>query len=160
MADKVSISIGKSRILTGLICALVCAYYLHLSFGLPWGRMSAPRSGVFPVFVGFILMIACIIVIVDGFLMLRRDRYFDIPTDHHLTQMSLIFGALVFYAAALPWLGHLLASFVMSAVALRMLSTMHWVKVILSAAVLAGVVYLLFTHLLFVPLPRGVVLRF
>ena len=70
-------------------------------------------------------------------------------------RIVLVFGLLAIYVAGLPWVGFLPATAIFVLVLLRGLGDYSWVKAIALTAAIALASYIVFQHLLGMPLPTG-----
>lgn len=70
-------------------------------------------------------------------------------------RVILVFALLAIYVAGLPWLGFLPATAIFVLVLLRGLGDYSWVKAIALTAAIALASYIVFQHLLGMPLPAG-----
>ena len=56
----------------------------------------------------------------------------------------------------LPWAGQLVGSTIFCALLMRLLSQLAWPRVVAYSALISVAVYVVFVHLLMVPMPHGV----
>jgi hypothetical protein len=65
-------------------------------------------------------------------------------------------GLLAAYYFALPWLGQMVSSTLFCVLLMRVLSTISWPRIVAYSLAVSIALYLVFVHLLKVPMPRGV----
>ena len=136
----------------GLVFA---AAYLALSFQLPFGIVKRPGAAVFPVIVGVIVVLASLATLWEGWRMEPAVRI-DLPAGADGRRVGALAALLLGYFLVLPWLGHVIAGALFIALAMRLLSTYSWPRLIAYAAVAESALYVVFVRLLQVPLPAGV----
>lgn len=156
MSESREFSTAKSRIITGAIAFVVGVIYLWKAFDLPIGEMGAPGPALFPIFVAALIFIGAAVTIFDGVVMLSRDETFYLPAGLPLRQCIAVFGALLFLAIMMPFLGRVIAPFVAILVVLVSLSGLPWWKQLLWTSGLTLFAWITFVQLLGVPLPRGI----
>ncbi|GGE46121.1 hypothetical protein GCM10011360_36770 [Primorskyibacter flagellatus] len=156
MSDSRDFSTAKARIVTGVIAFVVGGIYLWQALDLPVGEMGAPGPALFPLFIAALIFIAAVITLADGYAMLSQDETFYLPAGKPLRQCIAVFGALLFLAVTLPFLGRIISPFVTIFIVLASLSGMPWWKQFLWSAGLTLFAWLAFVKLLGVPLPRGI----
>lgn len=137
---------------TGLVLS---AGYLTMSFGLPFGQVSRPGAAVFPVLVGVILMLASLTVIWESW-KLKRTEAVELPRGSDRRRLLGLMGLLLGYFLALPWMGQLLSSTLFCILLIRLLSNVAWPRIIIYSVVISVTLYIVFIHLLNVPMPRGI----
>lgn len=144
------------RTLLGVdIAALVLSFlYLWGALGYPRGTMDQPGPGLYPLFVGFLLVAASIGSIVTDLLKPAQGEL-EIPKGKDLGRVLTVLGAAVAYVLLLPYAGHLLSSMLTIFVVLHAMRLSSWPMKIGFTIVIALGSYYLFDVLLMVPLPRG-----
>jgi putative tricarboxylic transport membrane protein len=70
-------------------------------------------------------------------------------------RVALMFGALVLYVVALPWVGFLPSTAVFVLVLVRALGTYSWLRSVVVTAIIAVACHVVFAHWLGMPLPAG-----
>ncbi|MBZ9894372.1 MULTISPECIES: tripartite tricarboxylate transporter TctB family protein [unclassified Mesorhizobium] len=142
-------------LVSGIVGIILAGAYLALAVRLPFGRMDRPGAGVFPVFVGIILIIASFAALWEGWRMNSIPSIrFPVGTDlkRVLALVALLFG----YFFALPWLGQIVAGAIFCMLLMRVLSDTSWLRIIAYSVTLSLILDLVFERLLAVPLPHGV----
>jgi len=122
------------------------------SIRLQVGTLLRPMSGFFPFLVGFGIIALSLILLVQGWL--GRSAA---PKAYGNWQRPLIMVVgLAVYSVILDPLGYILSTFFIAAVTLRILGVTSWKVIGASSLALSFSVYFLFTRLLGVELPAGV----
>jgi putative tricarboxylic transport membrane protein len=145
------------RTLLGVdIAALILSFlYLWGALDFPRGTMDQPGPGLYPLFVGTLLVIASIGSIVTD-LVKPAQGELEIPKGKPLGRGLMVLGASAAYVLLLPYAGHLLSSIVLVFVVLQTMGLTSWpMKIGVTIAIALGSYYL-FDILLMVPLPRGI----
>jgi putative tricarboxylic transport membrane protein len=151
--------VPMQRALLGVdIAALVLSFlYLWGALGFPRGTMDQPGPGLYPLFVGTMLVIASIGSIVTD-LVKPAQGELEIPKGKALGRVLIVAGAAAAYVLLLPYAGHLLSSIMLVFVVLHAMGMTSWaMKIGVTIAIALGSYYL-FDILLMVPLPRGILL--
>ena len=136
---------------------LVLAGFILLeSRELSFGTFRVPHTGFFPkLLVGLLLLLSLFCLAQT-----LRDKRIERPTEKVPAEGWFRIGAtlatLVGFALVLEWLGFLLSTFFLMVLLLRAIEAPKWSKVIVVALVTAAVSYGVFSWLLGVPLPAGV----
>lgn len=120
---------------------------------LPFGTISAPDSGFFPLSLAVVLAALSALIVLAGWLPRARD---DEPHSwQDAGRVALAVAALLAYVAVLDRLGYLLAGALLMLLYLRGLERVRWI-----ASIAITVVSVLGTYLLFgrlgAPLPAGI----
>lgn len=138
----------------GALGLVLSAGYLALGAKMPFGQMDQPGAAVFPMVVGVILLFSSAAALLEGW---RMDPALTVewPAGADGRRVLRAAALLLGYFLLLPWIGQLLASFLFFVLAVRLLSDYSWTRVVVSSALLAGALYLVFVRLLQVPLPAG-----
>ncbi|MBU2053990.1 MAG: tripartite tricarboxylate transporter TctB family protein [Proteobacteria bacterium] len=138
--------------ITALILSLL---YLVGAFGYPRGTMDQPGPGLYPIFVGILLVIASIGSIVTD-LVKPAQGELEIPKGKDLGRLLIVAGAAAAYVFLLPYAGHLLSAIMLVFIVLHTMGLTSWPMKIGVTIVIALGSYYLFDILLMVPLPRGI----
>lgn len=150
---------GKGYLAIGGVGLALAGAYLAAAVRLPFGEMERPGAAVFPVIVGIVLAVASLAAIWEGWSTDAAERV-EVPGGEGLARIMGLVGALLAYMLLLPWLGQLLAAFAFCVALMRVLAAneapVSWVRIVGAAALLSTAIYIVFVHLLSVPMPRGV----
>jgi putative tricarboxylic transport membrane protein len=155
-----TVSKGKGYLVVGGGGLVLAAAYLAAAVRLPFGKMDQPGAAVFPMMVAALLVAASLAVMWEGWSVQAAEPV-EMPHGQGLGRMLGLVGALLAYMLLLPWLGQLLAGFAFCLALMRLLAqaettAVSWLRIAASAAVMSGAIYVLFVHLLMVPMPRGI----
>lgn len=145
------------RTLLGVDTAALILSLLYLwgALGYSRGTMARPGPGLYPLFVGVLLVSACIGIIVTDLLKPAQGRL-EIPKGKDLGRVLAVLGAGAAYVILLPLAGHLVASIVTMFAVMQAMGMRSWPMKIGLTIAMALVFYGLFDILLQVPLPRGI----
>jgi putative tricarboxylic transport membrane protein len=122
------------------------------SIRLQVGTLLKPLPGFFPLVVGLLLIGLSLILLVEGW----QGRGKAPQAFGEWRPPSILVVSLGVYALILDPLGYVLATIFIAAVTLRILGITSWKAVIRSSLILSVGVYLLFSRLLGVELPAGI----
>ena len=137
------------------IAALVLSFlYLWGALGYSRGTINQPGPGLYPLFVGVLLVVASIGSIVTDFVKPAQSEL-EIPKGKDLVRVLTVLGGAVAYGLLLPYAGHLLSSMLTIFVVLHAMKLSSWSLKIGVTILIALGSYYLFDILLRVPLPRG-----
>jgi putative tricarboxylic transport membrane protein len=153
--EPVASNKGKGYLIVGGIGLLVAIGYMVMALRLPFGRLSQPGAGVFPVFVGIVLIVGSLLTIREGWSAGGRETIEFPGGPDRLRVIGLVVLLLAFFAA-LPWLGQLVSSALFCVFLMRMLSKLPWIRIVAYAVAIAVLIDVVFEIALKVPLPRGV----
>ena len=126
-------------------------FAIYKAGALPFGSLSEPDSGLFPV------AIAVVLVLFSALSLGNRDQPPVAATAERagIVRVLVLIAALCAYAWFLPRAGFLICTVVLLAVVLRGLGRVGWIGTAVSAVAGAAGCYVLFTRL-GLPLPAGV----
>jgi putative tricarboxylic transport membrane protein len=143
---------NKRDVISSVVLILVGLVVIVWSIRLQVGTLLRPMPGFFPFLVGFGIIVLSLILLVQGWL--GRSKA---PKAYGRWQRPLIMVAgLAVYSVILDPLGYILSTIFIAAITLRILGVMSWKVISASSLVLSVSVYFLFTRLLGVELPAGV----
>lgn len=134
---------------------MLSAAYLGMSVRLPFGELARPGAGIFPIIVGAILVFASLSTLWEGWRM-PADEQVEFPAGRDRLRLLVLLAALFVYILALPWLGQIVASSLFLMLVMRVLSDVGWPRVIAYSLAISAALYIVFVHLLGVPMPRGI----
>jgi hypothetical protein len=148
----------RGRLLLGVVgLVLALAYGGHALTALSLGRPSQPGPGVFPLLVGALMVAASLALVWEQLAAppSAAEEPRVLPRGADLVRVVSVVAGVALYAALVPLLGHLVASFLLSLILLRLLGWGSWRRVALTALALAVGSYLVFELGLDVALPKG-----
>lgn len=136
----------------GIVILIFGGAYLVEGVRIPpaaFGDPLGPR--IFPTILGA-SMAAC-----GAFLAIRPEPPGSQPilVRRSFFQVLVLCAVLILYAISLPWLGYLLATFLLVWMAARIMGERSFIKGLVVSAVFSAAVFLLFTRVLTIPLPLG-----
>jgi putative tricarboxylic transport membrane protein len=138
------------EIAVGLCFAAIGIVFVIGAIGLKVGVPTEPHPGFFPFVDGVILIALSAIFLFRTW----AERVSQGTAFGNVKGLVIVIVTLILYVATLEWLGYVITTAVLSAVVLNVLDTKPQALVLVSVG-LAVVSYLLFTHLLGVVLPPG-----
>lgn len=144
----------KAYLAVGLIGIVLSAGYLVVGAKLPFGQMDQPGAAVFPMVVGVIMLVSSAAAALEGWRM-DPSLVVEVPVGIDRRRVLWVSSALLGYFLLLPWIGQLAASLLFFCLTIRLLSDYSWTRVLLSAVLMSGALYLVFVRLLQVALPAG-----
>jgi putative tricarboxylic transport membrane protein len=143
---------NKRDVIASLFLIMIGIAVIVWSIRLQVGSLLRPMPGFFPFLVGFGIIALSLILLMQGWL--GRGTA---PKAYGRWQRPLIMVAgLAVYSVILDPLGYVLSTIFIAALTLRILGVMSWKVIGASSLVLSVSVYFLFTRLLGVELPAGV----
>jgi putative tricarboxylic transport membrane protein len=137
------------------VALLLSVLYLAGALGYPRGTMDQPGPGLYPLFVGVLLVVASLGSVVAD-LVKPAAGELEIPKGKDLGRVLTVLGGTAAYVLLLPFAGHLLSSVVVVFIVLHAMGLTSWPMKIGFTIGLALGSYYLFDILLKVPLPRGI----
>lgn len=120
---------------------------------LPFGRVSAPQPGFFPLILSVMLAIISLLVLVE---VVKGREEGVVPREQlRWNKIGLALGALFAFAFLFESLGYLVTTFLFVTFLLRAVDREKWGVAIVVAFSASFVSYVLFGWLLQTPLPAG-----
>lgn len=150
-----SVSKRVSYLAIGGVGLALSAVYLGASSQMPFGTMERPGSALFPIFSGFMLALASLATIWEGWRTDASTRV-NLPAGANLKRMAQLIGVIVGYLLVLPWLGQFVSSVLFSALLLRLLSDISRLRILVYSVTIAFALHVVFVTLLKVRMPSGV----
>jgi len=145
----------KAYLVFGIIGLVFAVGYLALSLRLPFGQLDRPGAGVFPVFVGIVMIVASVATVWEGWRM-GETAAIDLPVGADRKRLLVLIALLFGYFVALPWLGQIVTGALFSLALMRVLSELSWLRIVIYALVLSVTIDVVFARLLAVPLPHSI----
>lgn len=143
---------NKRDVMAGIFLSTIGIAVIIWAFRLEVGTLTAPLAGFFPLVVGCGIVSLSLILVFSGWL--GRG---EAPQAYGKLQKPVIMiAALSIYAVLLNPLGYILSTIFIAAVTLRILGVTSWKLISMSSITLSVSVYYLFTQLLNVELPPGI----
>jgi putative tricarboxylic transport membrane protein len=134
--------------------------YLWQALRYPVGTIAAPGAGLYPAAVGLFLVLAAATLALQGVRAGRPQPGAETGDEKPLagaqTRVATAIVCLLGFSAALPWAGYPLSAFALVTALLQRLGGGRWYVAAIGGVVTAGASHYVFSVLLGVPLPRGV----
>ena len=131
-----------------------------LSQRMPLGTFRTSGTGMFPLFLGILLMfLSCLFLLKLYYKSKRTTVREDSVAGVHGSsiQLTLFFGVMVLTTAFFKQLGYPLSSFLLMVALLRILGVKRWRLNLPLSFITAVVCYFLFVQWLQIPLPKGLI---
>ena len=148
----------KDEFTVGIVLFLFGGVTAFLSLKMPIGTFRMAGTGMFPLFLGILLMFLSCLLLLKLFYLgkkpaVRRDSVAEVRGSP--IQLILFFGTMVLATAFFDQLGYPLASFLLLVALLRTLGMKRWILNIVLSLMTAVASYFLFVQWLKIPLPKG-----
>ena len=151
-------NLKRDEIIAGMVIFIFGGVTAALSLRMPIGTFRMAGTGMFPLFLGILLMFLSCLLLLKLFYQgkkttVRRDSVAEVRGSP--VQLALFFGTMALATAFFDQLGYPLASFLLLVVLLRTLGMKQWILNILLSLMTAVASYFLFVQWLKIPLPKG-----
>jgi len=149
---------NRDEIVVGIVIFLFGAVTAVLSLRMPIGTFRIAGTGMFPLFLGILLMILSVAFILKIFFQGKAAEVKKEPSPESSEsplQMILFLGTMALATLFFNKLGYPLVSFLLMLSLLRILGIKRWGLNILISVVTAVGSYLLFVKWLDIPMPKG-----
>ena len=149
---------NRDEVLPGIVIFLFGAVTTLLSLRMTVGVFRMPGTGMFPLFLGILLMILSGIFVLRIFLQAKEEKVKKEPSvesSESPLQLILFLGAMALATLFFNQLGYPLISLLLMVVLLRILGIKRWGLNILISVVTAVGSYILFVKWLDIPMPKG-----
>jgi len=150
--------LDRDEIVVGIVIFLFGAVTALLSLRMPIGTFRMAGTGMFPLFLGILLMILSGLFVFNLFLQKRKTpekKGVDVQIPGSTKQMIFFLGTMVLATLFFNRLGYPLISFLLMVGLLRILGMKRWGINILISVVTAVGSYFLFVKWLDIPMPKG-----
>ena len=124
---------------------------------LPFGALSAPEAGFFPLILAVLLAIFSVVLLAQAMSESREGPGPFLTGLGIWKRMGLATGALIAFAFLFERLGYVISTFLFMAFLLRAVERQKWWLVVGIATATSLVSYLIFGLLLKTPLPAGII---
>ncbi len=149
---------GTGHIVAGVLGLVLSGSYAIAAVNtLSLGTLAKPGPAAFPILVAALIAISSLGVLAEQWSGRSADgnERIEIPTRHDAMRVAAVVLAFLVYLTLTPFLGHWLASILLCIIAVRSLSQLNLLWVLLTGTVIATVAYVFFALLLGVQLPTG-----
>ncbi len=150
--------LNRYEVVPGIVILLFGAITALLSLKLPLGTFRMAGTGMFPLFLGILLMILSGIFILRFFFEGKKEqakKEASVESSESPVQLILFLGAMALATLLFNRLGYPLVSFLLMVALLRILGIKRWAQNILISVVTAVGSYFLFVKWLDIPMPKG-----
>jgi len=148
----------KDEIIVGIVIFLFGLITTFLSLKMPVGTFRMAGTGMFPLFLGILLMILSGVFVLKPFFQgeeKQERKEAPMESSESPMQMILFLGAMVLATLFFSRLGYPLTSLLLVLGLLRILGIKRWGLNILISVVTAAGSYFLFVKWLSIPMPKG-----
>ena len=145
---------NKRDVTASVLLIMVGCAVIVWAFRLKVGTLLRPLAGFFPLLVGVAIVALSLVLLFRGWM----GRGPAAKPFGRWQKPVVMLAALVVYAVLLEPLGYILSTIFIAAVTLRILGVDSLKLIAVSSVVLSVSVYFLFTRLLGVELPAGILL--
>jgi hypothetical protein len=148
----------KDEAIVGIVIFLFGAITTLLSLRMPIGTFRMAGTGMFPLFLGILLMILSGAFVLKFFFQGKEEQVkkeTSIESSESPIQLILFLGAMALATLFFNQLGYPLISFLLMVALLRILGIKRWGQNILISVVTAVGSYFLFVKWLDIPMPKG-----
>jgi len=148
----------KDEATVGIVIFLFGGLTAILSLRMPIGTFRMAGTGMFPLFLGILLMILSGVFVLKFFFQGKEEQVkkeASIQSSESPMQLILFLGAMALATLFLNQLGYPLISFLLMVALLRILGIKRWGLNILISVVTAAGSYFLFVKWLDIPMPKG-----
>jgi putative tricarboxylic transport membrane protein len=126
---------------------------IYLAFKLPWGRISKPGPGVFPLVLSVVIGLLAFVLLLTTLRLNKESGAEEIPTTKW--RLLYLLGDLCLYAFLFRSLGFLISTWIFL-VALQPIVKKKWIPVLLGSMFISFCFLFFFSYLLKVELPMGI----
>ena len=124
-----------------------------IAWGYGFGSLAQPGPGLYPFFVGVAIAVFALILLVSEWRAGGGRAAFDDEGARTLGLMALTF---CFWVIAMPLLGYVLVTLAATYAFCKIMRLEGWRKPLALSAGTALFIYVLFDHLHYIDLPRGI----
>jgi hypothetical protein len=147
MLKKISLETMFDFILTALGAIIVG---VSLSYG--FGTLRAPGPGLYPFFIGAVIVLLSLILLVKGSRAKQGSSLFSRKTAVTFVLMIVTFWL---WIVVMPFFGYVIVTFLVGYALAKIMRLEGWLKPLIISAVTAFFIYLLFDVWLYIDLPKG-----
>jgi hypothetical protein len=152
--------LNRDEIAGGIVIFLFGAVTTLLSLRMPIGTFRTSGTGMFPLFLGILLMFLSCLFLLKLFYKTKKTTVSSTSVAEvrgSPIQLILFFGTMVLTTAFFNQLGYPLSSFLLMVALLRILGVNRWRLNLPLSFITAVVCYFLFVRWLQIPLPKGLI---
>jgi putative tricarboxylic transport membrane protein len=145
---------NKRDMKAGVLLTAIGIGVIIWSVRLQVGTLIRPLPGFFPCLIGIGIVVLSLILVAEGWL--GRGEAAPPQAGGNWKRQSIMVAGLAVYVTIMVPLGYIPATIFIAAVTLRMHGVTSWKVIGLTSLILPVTVYFLFTKLLGVELPAGI----
>jgi putative tricarboxylic transport membrane protein len=145
----------RSNIAVAAVLLALAGYVFFAAGTLPFGTMRVPQTGFFPKTLAILLGILSLVLLAQALAGREAPRGGEKIETQGWVRIAVTLVTLAGFALALERLGFLLTTFLLMLSLLRAIEAQKWRKVVVVALATALISYAIFSWLLGVPLPAG-----
>ena len=146
----------RSDLVVAVIVLALAGYIFVASGSLPFGTMRVPQTAFFPKCLAVLLAVLSVIVLAGTFVGRRDSFVSEEIAVHGWIRIVATLAVLIGFTLILESLGFLVSTFLLLLLLLRAIEPQPWRYVIGIALATSLLSYGLFSWLLGVPLPAGI----
>jgi putative tricarboxylic transport membrane protein len=147
---------GRNNVISAVTLLALAVAALREASKLPFGRLSAPQPGFFPLILAILLAIFSLVLIVQAIGGTQEESAASRGGSATWKRIVLAVAALVVFAVLFESLGYIISTFLFIAFLLRAVERQNWGLVAVVAFSTSLITYLVFGLLLETPLPPGI----
>jgi len=146
----------RFEVTAAALLAGLAGYVLFEASKLRIGSFRVPQTGFFPRVLGVLLVLLTVVELVRALRQVEPSAGPGKIDGGGWFRIGATLAIMLGFALVLEWLGFLLATFALMVLLLRAIEAPRWSKVVIIALLTSTLSYGLFSWLLGVPLPAGI----
>lgn len=150
-------SMGRTGVLSAVTLLAIALAALLEASKLPFGRLSSPQAGFFPLILAIFLAIFSVVLMTQAISGTKEEARASLTGSPIWKRTVLAVGALVVFGVVFESLGYVITTFLFIAFLLRAVEQQKWSLVVVVAFFTSLATYLVFGLLLNTPLPGGII---
>ena len=147
---------GRNNVISAVTLLALALAALFEASKLPFGRLSAPQPGFFPVILAVLLATFSLILMAQAIGESKEESAASRVPTATWKRIVLAIAALVIFGVLFESLGYIISTFLFLAFLLRAVEQQKWSLVVIVAFFTSLATYLVFGLLLNTPLPGGI----
>jgi len=147
---------GRGGVISAVTLLALALAALFEASKLPFGRLSAPQPGFFPLILAILLAILSLVLIAQAIGGTKEESAATRQGSAIWKKIVLAVGALVVFGVLFESLGYIISTFLFITFLLRAVEGQNWMLIAVVAFSTSLVTYLIFGLLLETPLPPGI----
>jgi putative tricarboxylic transport membrane protein len=149
-------SVNKRDLMAAVVLFALAAAAIGYGSRMPFGKLSSPQAGFFPVLIAVLLAVLSIILFGQTIKRGHEKRISFSPKPAWGGRpLFLTIGALFSFILFFEYLGYLISTFLFMTLLLRVIGSVRWWRVLVIAFCTTTICYLLLEILLKIQLPIG-----